>query len=66
MRRVFSEAGYMRTLLERDLSVSAVGIDDNRAEIKRSQLTGQRIRELRKGLTLGGISIKDLIEEGRE
>jgi hypothetical protein len=29
-------------------------------------LAGQRIRELRRGVTLGGVSIKDLIEEGRE
>jgi len=26
----------------------------------------ERIRERRKGVTLGGIKIKDLIEEGRE
>jgi hypothetical protein len=32
----------------------------------RSQIAGQRIRELRKGATLGGISTKELIEEGRE
>lgn len=30
-----------------------------------SQQAGQRIRELREGLTPGGISIKELIEEGR-
>jgi hypothetical protein len=34
--------------------------------VTRSQIAGQRIRELRKGVTLGGISIKELIEEGRE
>lgn len=34
--------------------------------LTRSQLAGQRIRALRKGVTLGGISIKELIEEGRE
>jgi hypothetical protein len=34
--------------------------------LTRSQLAGQRIRELRKDVTLGGISIKELIEEGRE
>lgn len=33
--------------------------------LTRSQLAGQRIRELRKGATLGGIPIKELIEEGR-
>ncbi len=34
--------------------------------LTRSQIAGQRIRELRKGVTLGGISMKELIEEGRE
>jgi hypothetical protein len=34
--------------------------------LTRSQIAGQRIRELRKGVTLGGIPIKELIEEGRE
>ena len=32
----------------------------------RSQIAGERIRELRKGVALGGIPIKELIEEGRE
>jgi Arc/MetJ-type ribon-helix-helix transcriptional regulator len=36
------------------------------ADATRSQLAGQRIRELRKGATLGGIPIKELSEEGRE
>ncbi len=26
----------------------------------------ERIRELRKGITLGGLSIRDMIDEGRE
>ena len=34
--------------------------------LTRSQVAGQRIRELRKGAMLGGIAIKELIEEGRE
>ena len=34
--------------------------------LTRSQLAGQQIRELRKGAMLGGIPIKELIEEGRE
>src|ERR1700694_5020010 len=37
-----------------------------RPALTRSQIAGQRIRELRKGVTLGGIPIKELIEEGRE
>lgn len=35
-------------------------------QVTRSQIAGARIRELRKGVTLGGIPIRDLIEEGRE
>ena len=37
-----------------------------RPPVTRSQIAGRRIRELRKGVTLGGIPIKELIEEGRE
>jgi hypothetical protein len=37
-----------------------------RPALTRSQIAGERIRELRKGVTLGGIPIKELIEEGRE
>jgi Arc/MetJ-type ribon-helix-helix transcriptional regulator len=36
------------------------------ADATRSQLAGQRIRELRKGATLDGIPIKELIEEGHD
>ena len=35
-------------------------------ERTRSQLAGKYIRELRQGITLGGMSIKEIIEEGRE
>lgn len=34
--------------------------------LTRSQIAGRRIHALRKGVTLGGVPIKDLIEEGRE
>jgi hypothetical protein len=53
------EAYVERLLRERSASTS-------RPELTRSQIAGRRIRELRKGVRLGGISIKDLIEEGRE
>lgn len=53
------EAYVEHVLRERSGAVS-------RPPLTRSQTAGQRIRELRKGVTLGGISIKELIEEGRE
>ena len=34
--------------------------------LERSRLAGERIREFRQGTTLGGISIRELIEDGRE
>jgi hypothetical protein len=38
---------------------------DAQPDPTRSRIAGQRIRELRRGITLGGIPIKDLIEDGR-
>ena len=32
----------------------------------RSRIAAQRIRELRKGVTLGGLTVRELIDEGRE
>ena len=32
---------------------------------ERAQAAGARIRELRKGVTLGGLTIRELIDEGR-
>jgi hypothetical protein len=56
------EAYAERVLRERSRKVSPPPTP----ELTRSQIAGQRIRELRKGVTLGGIPIKELIEEGRE
>lgn len=60
-------------LIGRADDVVNVGVEElrHRLELKlpgleRSQEAGQRIRELRRGLTLGGIPIKELIDEGRE
>ena len=53
------EAYVEQVLLERSCEAA-------HPALTRSQIAGQRIRELRKGVTLGGISVKDLIEEGRE
>jgi len=32
---------------------------------ERAQAAGARIRELRKGITLGGLTVRELIDEGR-
>ncbi|HEY4365151.1 MAG TPA: hypothetical protein VGN17_29585 [Bryobacteraceae bacterium] len=68
------EAGLLTKAQANGLSLEAyveqVLREQVRAEsspaLMRSQLAGQRIRELHKGVTLGGASTKELIEEGRE
>ncbi len=55
-----SEEGYVRTLVERDLGVTET------VNLERSRLAAERIRELRKGNFLPeGVTIRDLIDEGR-
>lgn len=53
------EAYARQVLLERVRETSTPALS-------RSKIAAQRIRELRKGATLAGISTKELIEEGRE
>jgi hypothetical protein len=53
------EAYVERVLRERSGAMA-------RPPLTRSQIAGQRIRELRKGASLGGVPVKELIEEGRE
>ena len=61
------ESGVPLSELVRVLLVSAWEHKDSGHDIakERALAAGVRIRELRKGVTLGGISIKDLINEGR-
>jgi Arc/MetJ-type ribon-helix-helix transcriptional regulator len=49
-----------------DSALDSIRKHDEVRSLARSHAAGERIRELRKGVTLGGISIKELIEEGRE
>ena len=53
--------------LVRNLLVSAWEQKDSGEDLakERALAAGIRIRELRKGVTLGGLGIKDLINEGR-
>jgi hypothetical protein len=52
--------GYLEQMLRERSGITS------QPTLARSRLAGQRIRELREGVTLAGISIKELIEEGRE
>jgi hypothetical protein len=55
-----SEEVYVRTLVERDLGITEA------FSVERSRSAADRIRELRKGNVLPeGITIRDLIDEGR-
>ena len=68
--RIMAEAqasGVPLSELVRDLLVSAWQYKDPSHDLakERALAAGIRIRELRKGVTLGGLSIKDLINEGR-
>ena len=55
---------YVASLLEEAVHLPAV---TNRPPFdkERAQAAGARIRELRKGVTLGGLTIRELIDEGR-
>jgi hypothetical protein len=52
---------YAATLLEEAIHLPEDGVFDR----ARARAAAARIRELRKGVTLGGLTIKDLINEGR-
>lgn len=68
------QAGLLAQAQESGLSLEAYAMEvlrersreTSRPTLSRSQMAGQRIRELRKTVTLGDIPLKELIEEGRE
>ena len=68
------QAGLLAQAEENGLSLEAYAEQVLRERVReasrpaliRSRAAGQRIRELRKGVTLGGIPAKQLIEEGRD
>ena len=55
---------YAASLLEEAAHLSA-GAEGPSFDKKRAQAAGARIRELRNGVTLGGQTIRELIDEGR-
>ena len=68
------QAGLLAQAQQNGLTLEAYAVKVLRERVSetsgpaltRSQTAGQRIRELRKGVTLGGLSIRDMIEDGRE
>jgi plasmid stability protein len=55
---------YAASLLEEAVNLPA-GTIRPPFDKERAQAAGARIRELRKGVTLGGLTIRELIDEGR-
>ncbi len=55
---------YAASLLEEAVHLTA-GSNRPVLDRERAQAAGARIRELRKGVTLGGLTIRELIDEGR-
>lgn len=53
---------YAASLLEEAAHVPA---SQRFFDKERARKAGERIRELRKGVTLGGLTIRELIDEGR-
>ncbi len=55
---------YAASLLEDAVHIPS-GMQASAFDKERARIAAERIRELRKGVTLGGITIKELIDEGR-
>lgn len=59
------EAGEEIVITRRGKVVARIVPPNSTVDRERSRVAAQRIREMRKGTTLGGLRIKDLIGEGR-
>lgn len=59
------EAGEEVVITRRGKAVARLVAADQAADSKRARGVAARIRARRRGITLGGLSIKDLINEGR-
>jgi prevent-host-death family protein len=59
------EAGEEVVITRRGKVVARMVPPDMTADRERVRRAVTRIREMRKGVTLGGLAIKDLIDEGR-
>jgi|HubBroStandDraft_1064217.scaffolds.fasta_scaffold00285_22 Arc/MetJ-type ribon-helix-helix transcriptional regulator len=63
--RFHSVGDLLDQALETFATHEAPMADAEETRRRRAQTAAARIRDLRKGLSLGGLKIKDLIEEGR-
>jgi prevent-host-death family protein len=59
------EAGEEVVITRRGKAVARMVPPDTGIDRERSREAVRRIREMRKGVTLGGLRIRDLIDEGR-
>ncbi len=59
------EAGEDVVITRRGKPVARLVSPNMAFDPERGRRAAQRIREMRKGVTLGGLAIKDLINEGR-
>ncbi len=59
------EAGEEVVITRRGKVVARLVPPNMAFDRERGRRAAQRIREMRKGVTLGGLAIKDLISEGR-
>ena len=60
-----AEAGEEIAITRRGRVVARLVPPDIRADPGRALAAAERIRQMRRGVTLGGLDIKDLIAEGR-
>ena len=59
------EAGEEVVITRRGKIAAKLVPPDTGFDRERARAAAERIREMRKGVTLGGLKIKDLINEGR-
>jgi prevent-host-death family protein len=60
------EAGEEVVITRRGKVVARLVPPSTAFDRERSRMAAQKIREMRKGVTLSGLRVKDLIDEGRQ
>lgn len=65
-RRIRVEKGEEIVITRRGKPVARLGPIRSEHDVAKARAAIEAIKEMRKGVTLGGLKIKDLIEEGRK